>query len=172
MTTSDYITIPLTQGQFALIDVEFSDLCKLTWYAHKNPTRSSDRCYVAGTNIKQLNGNYKSKLMHRIILSRVLNRELLPHEQVDHVDLNPLNNRVSNLRLATPSQNCVNKKKRSDSTSPYKGVTYQKDSKNWRAYIFENGHIRTLGCFKTPELAHAAYCERAKELHGEFFNAG
>ena len=47
---------------------------------------------------------------------------------------------------------------------------YQKGK--WIAEVVHMGEYYYLGRHLTPELAHAAYCEKAKELFGEFFNAG
>lgn len=85
---------------------------------------------------------------------------------IDHADGDGLNNRFANLRLALPSQNNFNQRKRADNTSGYKGVS--KHRNKWRAEINAYGTYRHLGTFDTPELAHMAYCKAAAELHGEF----
>jgi hypothetical protein len=91
-----------------------------------------------------------------------------PSRQVDHEDTNRSNNRWGNLRLATGSQNKANMGKRSDNTSGFKGVCWYPTTKKWRAGIGCQGKVKTIGYFKTPEEAHAAYCEEAKRLFGEF----
>jgi hypothetical protein len=53
-------------------------------------------------------------------------------------------------------------------TSGYKGVYWYEDRKKWRAQIGYQGKVTNLGSFDTPEEAHAAYCEAAHRLHGEF----
>jgi hypothetical protein len=69
-----------------------------------------------------------------------------------------------NLRVSTNSQNCANRRPRGK--SGFKGVWF--DYNCWRAAATLNGKRVHLGRFSSPELAHAAYLEAAKELHGEY----
>jgi hypothetical protein len=89
-------------------------------------------------------------------------------EHVDHVDGNTLNNTRANLRIATPTQSHWNSRKRSNNTSGYKGVSWDKRAKVWAATFKINGRCIHLGCFDTPGKAHAAYCEAARKYAGEF----
>lgn len=95
-----------------------------------------------------------------------------PPECIDHVDRNPFNNKFSNLRLATRAENNRNRVKSARSTSGYKGVSYHKGNRSWSARIGHENKLRHLGSFGTPEAAHTAYCEAAKQLHGSFANSG
>ena len=88
---------------------------------------------------------------------------------MDHIDGDPLNNSLSNLRWATATENSRNRKKRKDNTSDHKGVSFHKPRGKWRAYIKVDGKQKFLGYFHTKEEAAAVYEEAAKELHGEFF---
>lgn len=83
---------------------------------------------------------------------------------IDHVDGDPTNNKISNLRLATQKQNCHNRKVRQ--TSMFKGVQVEKGK--YRARICVNNTLLHLGFFNTAEEAHAAYMSKARELFGEF----
>jgi hypothetical protein len=85
---------------------------------------------------------------------------------IDHINGDVADNRFFNLRLATESQNCCNRKKRSDNTSGFKGVYPM--GKKWAAQIRANRKTKHLGVFETPELAHQAYINQANALHGEF----
>ena len=89
-------------------------------------------------------------------------------KQIDHIDGNPLNNKISNLRLATNAENQRNKPANQNNSSGFKGVSYKKSHKRWCASIGFNGKKFCLGFFDTPELAHMAYCKAAAELHGDF----
>lgn len=98
---------------------------------------------------------------------RYFHREVLPTEaplQVDHRDLNKLNNSRRNLRQCTASQNRCNK--RSNVPGKLKGV--RKDGNRYRAVITANYRQVKLGSFKTLEEAQAAYVKAAIEYHGEF----
>lgn len=91
-----------------------------------------------------------------------------PKGQLDHIDGNRANNRIANLRIATTAQNAANSRAHRDNRSGFKGVSWSKVAKRWIAQISRAGQYRYLGYFDTPEEAHAAYCEAARELHGEF----
>jgi len=86
------------------------------------------------------------------------------------VNLYSPDNSRNNLRPAEGFQNSRNVRKHKDGKSPFKGVHKHRDK--WVALIGINYKVRYLGLFATPELAHAAYCKAAAELHGEFANFG
>ncbi len=90
---------------------------------------------------------------------------------VDHINGNGLDNRRCNLRLATRSQNLANAAIPRHNSSGYKGVSATRNGK-WLARIRKDRVQRNLGIFDTPEEAHAAYCEAAVSLYGEFANFG
>lgn len=148
---SAVIQIPLLHDQFATIDHVDSDLAEIAWGLQTSG-------YVIA----------RGNLLHRLILERVLKRSLGKHEIVDHIDQNPLNNCRSNLRLATRAQNGQNRKVNQNNKSGYKGVCLHKRNNTWRASITINGKSKTLGYFKTPELAAEAYNRAALKHFGEF----
>ena len=89
-------------------------------------------------------------------------------KEVDHKDNHGLHNWIDNLREATHAQNNWNKKLKINNKSRYKGVCLDKRRGTWRAEIQAN-KVRYSGTgFDTPELAYSWYCQKAKELHGEF----
>jgi len=90
----------------------------------------------------------------------------------DHINGNGLDNRRSNLRVCTPSQNKMNSKTYRTNKSGFKGVSFYKRDRNWSAQITMNFKKVHLGYFSTPGLAHVAYCNAALKLHGEFANFG
>lgn len=166
------IEIPLTQGQLTIVDAIDADLARVKWCALFQHSYAGGGKFTAARNTPTINGKRTTEMMHRVILSRKLGRSLLHSELVDHIDGNPLNNCRDNLRIATHSQNLMNKGKQSTNTSGYKGVSWHKGARKWAAQIIVNGKRLYIGEFKTPEEAHVAYCEAAKELHGEFANFG
>jgi hypothetical protein len=91
-----------------------------------------------------------------------------PPRNIDHINGRPGDNRLCNLRLATFTENAMNRGPAPNNTSGYKGVSFHKAAKKWCAQISSQGRTEYLGLFTTPEKAHAAYCAAAKELHGEF----
>lgn len=89
---------------------------------------------------------------------------------IDHRNGNRADDRFSNLRLATKSQNNANSRLRRGKTLP-KGVTFEKKSRRYVAQIGVNGRVVYLGCFKTAEAAHAAYVEASEKFNGAFHRA-
>lgn len=88
--------------------------------------------------------------------------------QVDHINLNGLDNQKENLRLCNNAQNSRNQGLRSTNTSGYKGVSYRKDQGVWAARICVDYRDIHLGFFDDPKDAHEAYCQAATKYHGAF----
>jgi hypothetical protein len=81
--------------------------------------------------------------------------------------MNRSNNRISNLREVTNSQNMHNRGPQSNNTSGYKGVYYDKQRGLYAASIKFNGLKIHLGRFKTAIEAFKAYEIKANELFGD-----
>jgi len=90
-----------------------------------------------------------------------------PGFDVDHIDGNKLNNRRSNLRVATRSQNSANRGP-TGGTSKFKGVRYCKDKGRYRAEIQADGRYIHLGYFDVEVDAARAYDQAAVTHYGEF----
>lgn len=91
-----------------------------------------------------------------------------PPEQIDHIDMVRDNNAIANLRLATNSQNTMNRGPQSNNACGIKGVRLHKASGLWNARIAVNGKVHSLGYFKTAEEAGAAHQGALHALHGDF----
>ncbi len=87
---------------------------------------------------------------------------------VDHIDGSRTNNHWENLRYATHSENSRNKKRRSDGTSVYKGVSYYKPTGKWKASIGISGKENYLGYFASEREAAESYNAAALEHFGVF----
>jgi hypothetical protein len=99
-------------------------------------------------------------LMHQLILPGV--------PEVDHRSRNGLDNRRSNLRPATRSQNNMNHKRRKGVRSRFKGLYYFPKNKRWYARIRVNGKVISLGGSRSESTAARLYDEAAKKYYGEF----
>lgn len=86
---------------------------------------------------------------------------------VDHVDGDGLNNCRLNIRLATNSQNQMNRK-RQKSSSGFRGVTFHKQCGRWQASIKHNGKNHYLGLYDAPETAAEAYRNAASQMFGHY----
>lgn len=89
-----------------------------------------------------------------------------PPSGVDHKDRIKTNNKIDNLRLADQTQNMANSSAQKRNKTGFKGVL--KKRKRFQARITFEGRSLYFGVYDTPEEAHAAYCEAAKNLFGEF----
>jgi hypothetical protein len=80
-----------------------------------------------------------------------------PPKHLDHIDRNPLNNRIENLRETTHQENLFNQKA--------KGYTYDKKKNMYCAQLYLDGKNLHLGCYGTTEEARAAYLEGKNKYH-------
>lgn len=171
MATSDHtsttLEIQLTKGCTALIDAVDSDLAALKWCA--NPYRN--RTYAVRGASTRGGGKGRHIRLHRVILSRMLGRELASSEIVDHINGNALDNRRCNLRLATVYENALNRGIQANNASGFKGVTWHKGNNRWRATIVVRVRQVHLGGFDTAEEASIAYQKAALRLHGDWVPA-
>lgn len=107
-------------------------------------------------------------LAHRIVYAMRHGIEIPTNFDVDHIDGNPSNNRIENLRLATRSENMSNRGKQLDNTSGYKGVSWCNRHKRWKALISKDGNKIFLGYYDSALEAAAFYDAAAIKFHGKF----
>jgi hypothetical protein len=86
--------------------------------------------------------------------------------QIDHINGDRKDNRISNLRIASHSDNCRNSKVRKHSKTGIKGV--KKRGSKWHVRIRVQGQEIWLGSYNTPDEARAAYNAAAEKYFGEF----
>jgi len=152
-----YVEVLLTQNKKALIDyMDYKVVSKHKWHTHK----SSDILY-AGTNLysKEKNRNQTKILMHSLILGENL---------IDHKNGNGLDNRRSNIRACTISQNRANSSKAKGTSSKYKGVFWRDADKKWFAQTSKNHKRYYIGKFENASDAAKAYDNFARKLYGDF----
>lgn len=150
--------IPLTQGLFAQVDDwRFDELNKYKWYAWKPKGNT--------THYARRSGNIRGQkvLMHRQIMGLTD-----PKILVDHADRYGLNCQEYNLRIATHSQNRMNRVHRKEHSSKYRGVTWDTSRNKWIVGIVINRKRFNLGRFSDEILAAKVYNEAAKIHHKEF----
>jgi len=94
-----------------------------------------------------------------------------PEGDLDHINGDPADNRITNLRIANDSLNAANRRAHSTSASGIKGVS-RLPSGRWRAAITFLGRRHHLGVYDTPDEASSAYFAKARELFGDFARAG
>jgi hypothetical protein len=151
--------IQLTHGKVAIVDDEdFEYLNQWKWHFFNYAKRTT--CFVKPGG-KQ---GFKAVFMHKIIVPAPIGF------QVDHINGDKLDNRKSNLRICSISDNNKNVGKRSHNTSGFKGVYWHKGTGKWISYIRANGQRMHLGCFECKIQAAIAYNEAALKYHGKFAN--
>lgn len=167
---SEAIPVAELRRQFRY-DPETGLLFWLTSYKHFHAGR------IAGLDVGR--GYLGIKISRRMCLAHRVAWAIYhgdwPEHQIDHINGDPSDNRISNLRHSTQSQNMGNRKISKNNRSGYKGVRKRTDCDRWEAAIEMTGSAgrrnrksRYLGSFKTPQQAHAAYVAAAKEYFGEF----
>lgn len=146
--------IALKNGKVALVDDDdFERFSGFRWYANGRTGVESVRasCLIDGLR--------KKVLLHRLIM------DAKPDQIVDHINCNTLDNRRSNLRFATRSQNMQNSKVRVHSSTGVRNVMPEKNG--YVAIVrFENQRFRKR--FKTIHEASSWATQKRIELHGAF----
>lgn len=166
------VFIPLTKGRVTVIDLD--DFEKVRDFKWRTQRSGNGEVYAGRTQYrpekhipgKQGDGGV-TVLLHSFLLGPKLGLE------IDHINGDTLDNRRSNLRFVTRSQNCANQKIRSTNKSGFKGVNWKKPGKRqptgrWVSRISVGMKRIQLGYFSTAEEAARAYDAAAQHYFGEF----
>lgn len=149
--------IPLTRGLFAIVDNDdYHDLAQFSWRASPVSKTKPNKFRAQRSYVDPFGRSLVERMHVRIT----------GFKMTDHINGNSLDNRRSNLREATPSDNRCNVAK-SKGQSFYKGVSPTTSGK-WRAGIRRDGVSLHLGTFDDELTAALAYDEAARNLHGRF----
>lgn len=160
------VEIKLTQGKFAIIDDADIDLISShKWYAWAS---GGKRFYAVRKSSRKQDAGQGMIFMHRAIWE-VHNGAIPIGKEIDHINNDPLDNRIENIRACSRSENNFNRKKKVPGcSSNFKGVSYHKAAKKWMAYIDYLGKRYYLGLYDNPESAARAYDLKASELFGKY----
>ena len=132
---------------------------------------------IKQTNIGDLSGTFDSKgyrqtringvkiLNHRIIF--LMFHGFLP-DYIDHIDGNPKNNKIENLRNVTQTQNCQNQKIPKNNTSGLKNVSWHKLQKKWQVRINVNGALKHFGFYHDIQVAKFIAETMRHKYHQQF----
>lgn len=145
----------LTKGKVALIDDEdFEYLSQWKW--------SFDGRYAVRG--QKINGKRKTIRLHSFLMQTPIGMD------TDHINGDKLDNRKSNLRICTKSENMFNRKIQKNNKSGHVGVFFNKKHKKWQSTIKKNGKNIYLGLFYDFGDAVEAYKNKARELFIECSN--
>ena len=142
---------------YAVVDAEdYAEVSRHRWYLKGE--------YVS-RNIPKEGGGQQGLPLHRFLLG------LEPGDprKVDHINHDPLDNRRCNIRICTHQQNHQNRRRTGDrdTSSRYRGVSYNRQKQRWHAYGCLGGQIHHLGFF-TDEQEAADAAAAWRELHMPF----
>jgi hypothetical protein len=122
--------------------------------------------YVSTGGYRLISVGQKEIQAHR--LAWAIQTGAFPEGPMDHINGDRLDNRWANLRAATFRQNAQNRRIRSDNTTGAKGVSFNRTTGRYRAYIYVKGRQVVLGHFDTVEAASEAYAQGAHKHFGAF----
>jgi len=123
---------------------------------------SGNTCGLIYNKIGVLGKTYAT---HRVIWAHYYEDQ--PPEFLDHIDGNPKNNSILNLRAATRSQNQANRAKTKNNKSGFLGVRSCAKSNKYIAQINKQGKRIHVGLFDTKQEAHEAYLAKKNQLFGK-----
>lgn len=119
----------------------------------------------AGNGYIYINLDGRKHLAHRV--AWLMTYGCLPNHEVDHMDGCRANNRISNLRDVTPSENNENRRcaQTTNKTTGLIGASLHSKGKGYVSQIIVKGKHKYLGYFKTAKEAHEAYVTAKRKLH-------
>lgn len=159
-------SIPAEQSALALLSY-CADTGKFRWRVSKG-SRAPAGSLAGYTNpigyvLIRVNG--RGLFAHRLAWFFVHGR--LPACAIDHINGKRDDNRIANLREATPAENAQNQRAAmsSNRSCGLLGVTYDKARGRWNARIKADGGRKFLGSFDSANDAYAAYLEAKAQMH-------
>lgn len=128
----------------------------------KTAIAGAEAGYITWSGHRRISVLGKRLMAHRLAWLFVHGE--MPNGMIDHIDGDGANNRIANLRLATPQLNSENRRKAAaDNRSGQLGVTPV--GRKFKATIGSNGKTRHVGTYATAEQAHEAYLQAKRKLH-------
>jgi hypothetical protein len=160
----------LTQSQ--VLEMFSYENGKLFW--RKKTSRKTVVGNEAGTvrkndGYRQIMIDYCTYRTHRLVY--MYHHGFMP-EIIDHINQNPADNRIENLRIANRAENAQNCKLRPDNTSGVKGVTWCKNKRKWSARLYADSRCVNLGRFAKMQDAVAVVMAARIQFHGAFASEG
>lgn len=157
--TPTYREIQLVNGGVTIVDEQDYEMFSfLPWMKLTGRRASTSYAWLSF----KLYGKTINVWLHRLIVDPLID------QYVDHADGNGLDNRRSNLRICSPSQNSCNKKRREDNTSGVSGVSWHIRDKKWYVSVTFGRSRVHIGSFLDYRLAVAARNEAVVRMQGEF----
>lgn len=164
----DYAILRITSKTHGIVDCKIDldkvdDLKQYNWHLKY---RRNSRCFcVARQVVVSKNPRRQATLLlHQHLFSN--DYQTTMNMTCDHINRDPLDNRLLNLRMATNSEQVINRRLQCNNSSGFRGVSFDKRGEFFRVKIAVDNHKIYLGSFKVKEEAASAYNHAAKILHG------
>jgi hypothetical protein len=155
-----HIKLSNRENSILVDDEDYDRLIKFKWSINTGLTCISRTEYFPGIPFK-----IKARIKKFVLANEVMKDY---ESKYDHIDRNPLNNQKANLRKCTFSQNGMNRSKAKNTSSAFKGVSWNNAHKKWVARIMISYKRIHLGEFDEEEKAAQAYDQAATLHFGEF----
>lgn len=121
---------------------------------------------LVGSGYRMISILERQLMTHRV--AWLLAYKRWPVGQIDHINGDPHDNRLCNLRESTPSENQANRKRLTTNSSGARGVTWHKACRKWQAAIKVDGRNIHLGLHSSVESAARAYADAAVKYFGDY----
>ena len=131
----------------------------------KNVKEGMRAGHVSKNGYERIKFNKNLYFSHRLIF--LMHYGYFPKE-IDHIDGNPSNNNIGNLRSCNHLSNMKNTKIQKNNTSGIKGVSWHKSTNKWRVQIGVDGKVKHIGTFDDLELAKTVAIDMRNKFHGNF----
>lgn len=142
------------------------DTGRLCWRENKGTTGRKGELagFVGATGYQRVKVDGAMYMAHRLIWLYVYG--VMPSNHIDHIDGNPANNRIENLRDATNTENMENQRRHlKNNKTGFLGVSFVEARRKYRAQIWVGPRRIHIGYYDTAEDAHAAYVIEKRKVH-------
>ncbi|KMV67769.1 hypothetical protein AI28_08025 [bacteria symbiont BFo1 of Frankliniella occidentalis] len=167
MTKDRSKRIPLPPQKLLLETFRYDADTGLVWWRQPKGSRKLDKSCgtVGGSGYLMVRVDGRLYTLHRIIWKMITGNEPM---HLDHINGCRIDNRITNIREVTRSQNNQSIGLTRANKSGYVGVRYSTKDRSWTSYIKSGSKRIHIGNFKEKKLAVESYNKKAIELHGEF----
>jgi hypothetical protein len=138
------------------------------WNTRFANTKAGSESYTESGKKSKIQVSFNGSVLAAHKIAWAIYYGCLPDGFIDHINGDPFDNRIANLRLCNNTTNQWNRGVPRNSTSGAKGVTWSKKMAKWKATIRTNGDYFHLGYHDSKGMAALAVAKKSLQLHGKF----